>query len=98
MVTTLIFPVVASAGTVAVMRMSEFIAELAGVPLNATFVVCMGPVPLILTDVPTGPLVGLKLATVGSTLKVCALVRLVDPVRVVLRVVGADEYMELSRS
>ena len=85
-----IFPVVAPVGTVAVMRMSEFTVRLAAeVPLNAPFVACVRPVPWMLTGVPTGPLVGLKLAMVGSTLNVCALVNVVEPVVTVTAPVSA---------
>ena len=82
---------VAPVGTVAVMRMSEFTVRLAAeVPLNTTFVACVRPVPLMLTDVPTGPLVGLKLAMDGSTLNVCGLVvNVVEPVVTVTAPVSA---------
>ncbi len=35
-------------------------------PLNATAVAPVNPVPVITTDVPTDPLVGLKLVIVGA--------------------------------
>ena len=70
LVVTMIFPVVAPVGTVAVTWVSEFTVKLADVPLNVTFVVCVSPVPVIVTGVPTGPLGGLKVVNVGFTFKV----------------------------
>jgi hypothetical protein len=57
-VVTLIFPVVAPAGTVALICVDDTTVKLAWVPLNATEVAPLNPLPLIVTDVPTGPLVG----------------------------------------
>ena len=50
--------------------------KLALVPLNVTAVAPVKAVPLIVTLVPTGPLVGAKLLTVGAgtTVKLLALV------------------------
>jgi hypothetical protein len=59
-VITLIGPVVAPAGTVAVICVSEFTVYVPAVPLNMTAVASVNPLPLIVTDVPTGPLEGLK--------------------------------------
>ena len=64
---TLIGPVPeAPLGTVAVILMSEFTVGVWLVPLKATLVAPVNPVPLITTDVPTTPLVGLKLLIVGT--------------------------------
>ena len=70
-VVTLIFPVVAPEGTVAVILLEELTVKLAVVPLNFTEVV-VKPLPLkfeplIVTDVPTGPLVGENPEMVGAT-------------------------------
>jgi hypothetical protein len=65
-VVTEIFPFVAPAGTVAVIRVSFTTEKLAETPLNLTDVAPVNRVPLIVTDVPTGPLVGLKLVMLGA--------------------------------
>ena len=65
-VVTLTSPLVAPAGTVARMVVSEVTVKVALVPLNATVVAPVKLVPLIVTLVPTGPLVGEKLAIVGG--------------------------------
>ena len=57
-VTTLIRPVVAPGGTVAVIFTSESTLNVAGVPANFTLVAPVNPDPLIVTEVPTGPLFG----------------------------------------
>jgi hypothetical protein len=76
-----ILPVIAPVGTLAVTWLSEFTVKLvAATPPNVTFVVCVSPVPVIVTGVPTGPLDGLKLTSVGLTLNVWILVRMVVPV------------------
>jgi hypothetical protein len=64
-VVTLSRPVVAPAGTVAWIAVAEVTVKLALVPLNATDVAPVKPVPLIVTVVPTGPLVGVKPAIAG---------------------------------
>ena len=76
-VVTLIGPVVAPLGTVAEIEVAEFTVKLALVPLNRTAVAPVKFVPLIVTVVPTGPLVGVKLVIVGAlavTVKLLALV------------------------
>ena len=74
-------PVFAPVGTSAVTCVSEFTVKVvAFTPPNFTAVVCVNPVPVITTGVPTGPLAGVKLVMVGSTLNVCALVSVVAPV------------------
>src|SRR5438552_18985254 len=55
-VVTLIGPLVAADGTVAVIVVAEFTVKLALVPLNRTAVAPVKLVPLIVTLVPTGPL------------------------------------------
>jgi len=64
-VTTLKAPVVAPAGTVALIWVAELTAKFAFRPLNRTAVDPVKLVPVIVTEVPTGPLVGVKLVIVG---------------------------------
>ncbi len=71
--------------------MSETTVKLADFPLNATFVVCFSPVPLIVTNVPTGPLGGVNEVVVGVTSKVRELVSVVDPVLTVTGPVSAAD-------
>lgn len=80
-VVIVILLVIAAAGTVALTCVAEFTTKLAVTSPNVTFVVCINPVPLMTTCVPTGPLVGLKLEMVGMTLKIWLLVKM--PERVV---------------
>ena len=61
-------PVVAPVGTVAWIAVPEVTVKLALTPLNATAVAPVKLVPLIVTFVPTGPLVGVKLVIVGGLL------------------------------
>src|SRR5947209_17621473 len=84
---TPIVPVVAPAGTVAVICVSEFTAKVAVVPLNFTAVAPVEAVPVIVTLAPTPPLVGEKLVMVGGgiTVKLLALVA-VPPAVVTLMV------------
>ena len=83
-VVTLILPVVAVEGTVAVIWVAEFTTEVAATLLNVTEVLVI-PVPLkfvpvITTEVPTAPEVGVKEVIVGApdpplvTVKLFALV------------------------
>ena len=65
-VVTLSGPVVAPVGTVAWIAVAEVTVKLALNPLNVTDVAPVKLVPLIVTLVPTGPLVGVKLVTVGG--------------------------------
>src|SRR5437879_5290573 len=58
---TAMVPVVAPAGTVAVILMSELMVKEALVPLNVTIAAVVKPVPLMVTLAPTEPLVGEKL-------------------------------------
>jgi hypothetical protein len=69
-VVTLILPVVAVEGTVAVIWVAEFTTDVAATLLNVTVVLVI-PVPLkfvpvILTDVPVGPEVGVNEVIVGA--------------------------------
>src|SRR6266480_1315455 len=69
-VVTLIGPLVAPAGTVAVIAVAEPTVKLALVPLNSTALAPVKLVPLIVTLVPTGPLPGVKLVIVGGLITV----------------------------
>ena len=75
-VVTVIFPVVAPLGTVAVILLSEMNLNVAAFTPKVTFVVCVRPVPLMVTMVPTLPLDGEKLLIVGVTLNCWRLFRL----------------------
>ena len=46
------------------------VKAVAGVPLKATAVVPVNPLPVIVTLVPTGPLVGVKEVMLGATMTV----------------------------
>jgi hypothetical protein len=59
-------PVVAAAGTVAVTWVAPLRVKAALAPLNATFDVFWNAWPVIVTDVPTGPLFGLNPLIVGG--------------------------------
>jgi len=63
---TEIGPVVAPAGTVTIISVSELVKPVALVPLNVTLETPVKLVPVTVTDVPTDPLVGLKLAMIGA--------------------------------
>jgi hypothetical protein len=65
-VVTAITPVVARCGTIAVICVAESSVKVALVVLNVTAVVPVRSVPAIVTDVPTGPLAGEKLAMLGA--------------------------------
>ena len=65
-VVTLIGPVVAPAGTVALILLGLSTVKLAGVPLNVTNVAPVKCEPRIVTIVPTTPASGLKLMIVGA--------------------------------
>ena len=75
-VVTLIGPLVAPLGTVAVIWVLVFTVKLAPVPLKATAVAPVKLFPLMVTEVPTDPLLGLKELMVGGgiTVKLLALV------------------------
>src|SRR5438093_627920 len=70
-VVTLILPVTAPSGTVAVIWVAELTTKLvAATPPNFTEVAPVKPVPWIVTEVPTGPLVGVKDVIVGAVVPV----------------------------
>ena len=62
-----ILPVTAPVGTVAVTFVSEFTVKLAFMPPKATLVVCFRLMPVMVTGVPTEPLVGEKFVICGIT-------------------------------
>ena len=63
-----ILPVFAPFGTVAITFVAKLIVNVVAVmPPNVTLLVCVSPVPVIMTEVPILPLVGVKLAIVGMT-------------------------------
>ena len=64
--TTVIVPVVAPAGTVAVICVALFIVKVAAVPLNRTAVAVLKFVPVITTVPPVQAVVGVKLVIVGA--------------------------------
>jgi len=69
---TTTLPLAAPGGTVTVIAGSLHEVDVAGVPLNVTVLVpCVDPKfePVILTEVPSGPEVGLKLLILGVTVK-----------------------------
>jgi hypothetical protein len=63
---TAIGPVVAPAGTVTKISVSELVKPVALVPLNVTLETPVKLVPVMVTDVPLAPLVGSKLAMIGA--------------------------------
>jgi hypothetical protein len=79
---TTILPVVAPVGTGTTMLVADQLVGVAAVPLNVTVLVpCVAPkfAPESVTDVPTGPLVGALLVSVGGTLTVNASPLLTPP-------------------
>jgi len=76
-------PVVAPAGTVAWIAVSEVTEKVALVPLKVTVVAPVKPEPLIDTLVPTGPLAGAKLEIAGGGTTVKALLLVAAPAGVV---------------
>lgn len=87
-----IFPVVAPAGTTAVIWVSELSVKVAFVPLNFTVTVPVKSSPVMTTEVPTGPSAGVKDTIVGAhcvTVKFVALVPVpLGPVTAILPVVA----------
>jgi hypothetical protein len=74
---TLILPVVAPVGTVAVICVAESTVKVAATLLKLTAVAPVKPVPVIFTTVPTGPEVGVKdvmVAQVAATVKSAVLI------------------------
>ena len=82
-VVTLSGPDVAPTGTVAEIEVEEVTVKLALVPLKVTVVTPVKFVPVIVTGVPTGPLVGAKLVIVGGDSTVNALELVAVPAGVV---------------
>src|SRR2546426_12754938 len=78
-------PVVAPVGTVARIAVSEVTVKLALTPLNVTAVAPVKFVPLSVTLLPTGPLVGVKLVSVGAGITVKLVVLVAVPPGVVTR-------------
>src|SRR5438876_353704 len=76
-VVTLSGPLVAPLGTVAAIVVAELTEKLAFAPLNVTAVAPVKFVPVIVTMVPTGPLVGVKLVIVGALAVTVKLLELV---------------------
>src|SRR5438093_13376067 len=65
-VVTLICPMVAPLGTVAVIWVLELAVKLAAAPLKLTTVAPVRLVPVMVTEVPTGPLLGVNELIVGG--------------------------------
>jgi len=82
-VVTLSAPVVAPAGSVAWIDVAELTVKLALTPLNVTAVAPVKSAPLIVTVVPTGPMVGAKIAIVGGFTTVNASLLVAVPAGVV---------------
>lgn len=74
-----ILPVVAPAGTVVVIVVASEVITVAGVPLNASAVIVLKLLPLIVTDALSAPLDGVNPDSVGvgNTVKLVALTRLI---------------------
>jgi hypothetical protein len=92
-VVTLIGPVVALAGTTALIRVPVFIEKVAEAPLNVNDVAPAKLVPLMVTLIPTAPLVGEMLVIVGSkpTVKSVALVAVPESVLALIGPVVAPD-------
>ena len=71
---TVIGPLVAPVGTVALSCVEDREVTVAVVPLNFTTDFELNPTPLIVTDVPTGPLVGLRPVIDSVTVRLVLLV------------------------
>ena len=79
-VVTVILPVVAPAGTVAFTDVAETgVIVVAALPLNVMLVAPVRNVPAMATTVPAGPLVGVKLVTVGGVVTVYVAVLIAVP-------------------
>ena len=90
-VIVIVFPVFAPAGTIAVTCVSELTVKLAALPPIVTAVVCVRLMPVIVTEVPTGPLGGLKFLSCGGTMKMRSLLRAPVEVVTVIEPVSAPE-------
>ena len=102
-VLTLMGPVVAVAGTVAVICVGEFTTNVASTPLKETVLTPVNPVPVITTDVPAGPFVGVNDVIAGATAKSvelapvpAALVTLIRPVTAPLGTIAVILVDELT--
>ena len=71
-VTTVIGPVVAPDGTEVTILVALSVEITAGVPLKLTLVAPERLIPLIVTEVPTGPELGEKLLMVGAVVRITA--------------------------
>src|SRR5438093_2848064 len=87
-VVTLIGPVVAPLGTVAVIWVLELEVMVAATPLKVTLVAPVRLFPLMVTEVPTGPLVGVNELIVGGDVVTVKLLALVAVPAVVLTLIG----------
>jgi hypothetical protein len=91
---TVTLPVVAPAGTGATMLVADQVVGVAAVPLKRTVLApCVAPkfVPVIVTEVPTGPLVGDRLVTLGTvTVKLSPLLARPPTVTTMLPVVAPE--------
>lgn len=103
-VVTLIAPVVAPVGTVVVMAVSETTLNVALAPLKLTLVAPVKFAPVIVTLVPTVPLIGKKLVIVGGKVTVKLLVLVAVPSGVVTLIcpvvapVGTVAFIEVSET
>src|SRR6266581_4434773 len=89
---TTTLPVVAAAGTGTTMLVADQLVGVAVVPLNVTVLVpCVAPnvVPVIVTDVPTAPLVGARVVIFGVTVNATPLLAMPPTVTTTLPVVAA---------
>ena len=77
-------PVVAPVGTAAVIWLLVLVVELADVPLNFTAVVPVKFVPVMITLIPTPPLVGVKPVMVGRNMTVKLVALLAVPAAVIM--------------
>lgn len=99
---TTIRPVVAPAGTVAVIWVDEFTTKVAAAPSNRTEVAPVKSVPVITTEVPGRPNPGENDVIAGATAKSVALVavpaELVTLIRPVVAVLGTVAVMRVGES
>jgi hypothetical protein len=65
-VPTVMGPLLAPAGTVALMAVSELTLNVAAVPLKLTVLAPVKPDPVMVTVVPTAPLTGVNALTDGA--------------------------------
>jgi hypothetical protein len=97
-VVTLIVPDIAPEGTVAVIWVEELTVKLADLLLNLTVVAPVKLAPVIVTTVPTGPVLGEKVVIHGATVKLEVLVTVPAGVVTLMRpVVAADGTVAIIR-